>query len=369
MKVFFDKSVVIRGLKKAASLIPAKGSESLKQVWLTAKDGIICFDASDGQIFFTGEYPAVVEEEGTIGINGKIFCGIVDSCNDPIQITADEKNCKVKHKGGRCKLPVFVKAVEDKPIPPENAEQIEVNGETLKEYIEKVLFCTDNSYSGMDALSCVNFDEDDGKLILYGIDGRRMAVLSAPAIEMPEQVLIQRVYLNYLTKWLDNKLIVISITEKYIFFDNSSGDKVVVPRAHGEFPDAKALLGRVENGNDLSTMAIRQEDLLQALKRVCVVDTDVDSTISFSFNDGKLHCEAIAESSGSVTEDIPIEYSGNVEKIAFRTKSVIEVLEHLSSEEIKFRMTSETGPCLITGDSENYKILIMPVYSNVEKGE
>ena len=371
MRVFFDKSVVIRGLKKAASLIPAKGSESLKQVWLTAKDGIICFDASDGQIFFTGEYPAVVEEEGTIGINGKIFCGIVDSCNDPIQITADEKNCKVKHKGGRCKLPVYGTTVEDKPIPPENAEQIEVNGETLKEYIEKVLFCTDSSYSGMDALSCVNFDkDDDGKLALYGIDGRRMATLRVPSIEMPEQVLVQRTYLSYLNKWLDNQLIVVSITEKYIFFDNSSGDKVVVPRAHGEFPDSKALLSRVENGNDLSIMTIRQEDLLAALKRVCVVDTDVDSTIAFSFSDGKLHCEAIAESSGSVTEDIPIEYSGNVEKIAFRTKSIIEILEHLSdSEKINFGMTSETGPCLITGDNENYKVLIMPVYSNVEKGE
>ena len=369
MKVFFDKSVVIRGLKKAASLIPAKGSESLKQLWLTAKDGRICFDASDGNIFFTGEYPAVVEEEGTIGINGKIFCGIIDSCNDPIQIAADDKNAKIKHKGGRCKLPVYGTTVEDKPVSPEHANQIEVNGETLKEYIEKVLFCTDSSYCGMDALSCVNFDEDDGRLTLYGIDGRRMAVLSVPAIEIPEQVLIQRAYLNYLSKWLDNQLIVVSITEKFIFFDNSSGDKVVVPRAHGEFPDSKALLSRVKNGNDLSVMTIRQEDLLAALKRVCVVDTDVDSTIAFSFNDGKLHCEAIAESSGSVSEDIPIEYSGNVEKIAFRTKSIIEILEHLTSEEIRFSMTSETGPCLITGDNENYKVLIMPVYSNVEKGE
>ena len=102
---------------------------------------------------------------------------------------------------------------------------------------------------------------------------------------------------------------------------------------------------------------------------MCGGDTDSDSTIAFSFSDGKLHCEAIAESSGSVTEDIPIEYSGNVEKIAFRTKSIIEVLEHLTSEEIRFGMTSETEPCLITGDSEDYKILIMPVYSNVEKGD
>lgn len=361
MKVLFDKSVVIRGLKKAVSLISTKGSESLKQVWLTAKDERICFDASDGQIFFAGEYPAIVEEEGVIGVNGKIFCGIVDSCNDQIQITADDTNAKIKHKSGRCKLPVFGTTIEDKPVSSDCAEQIEVNGETFKKYIDKVLFCTDSSYSGMDTLSCVNFDKnDDGKLTMYGIDGHRMATLRVSSIEMPEQILIQRTHLSYLTKWLDNQIVTVIITEKYIFFDNSSGDRVIIPRAYGNFPDIKAILSRVEN--DLSIMKIHQEDLLQALKRVCVVDTDVDSTIYFSFNDGKFHCEAITESSGSVTEDIPIEYKGNVEKIAFRTKSVIEVLEHLSSEEIRFSMTSETGPCLITGDNEDYKILIMPVY-------
>ena len=369
MKVMLDKNAAIRGVKRAVSLLSTKGCDALKLLWLTAEDDCISVEASDGHIFFYGRYPASVIEPGTVGVNGKIFYGILDSCSDFVEINADEKSAKLKHKSGRCKLPVFGRSEivsEYRPVLPEDTEQFTVNGIWLKDCIENVAFCADNGYSGVDPLSCINFAKnEEGCLVAYGLDGRRMAAFNTQ-IEFPEQFLIQKSYLGYLTKWFDNSIITVSIAEKFVFFENSIGEQVIVPRAYGEFPDCKVFLDKVSR--DTSTITVSRENLLMALKRICIVDSDIDNAIAFSFKDDNLHCETKAESNGDIAEDIEIEYTGNIKVISFRTKNLIEILEKLSdSQDVKFSMTSETGPCLITGNSELYKIITMPVYFSKEE--
>ena len=69
VKVF--RNDIIDGLQKSSAIIPAKtGAAFLRTLWLEAKTGSLRIFSTDSSLEFTGEYSAVVEEEGLVGVQG-----------------------------------------------------------------------------------------------------------------------------------------------------------------------------------------------------------------------------------------------------------------------------------------------------------
>lgn len=83
MLLTVKKEQIIDGLQKAASIIPSKaGAAYLRSIWLQAVkapegdlsgEGKLTLMATDVNIEFTGTYPANVQEEGQVGVNGRAF--------------------------------------------------------------------------------------------------------------------------------------------------------------------------------------------------------------------------------------------------------------------------------------------------------
>ena len=65
---------------------------------------------------------------------------------------------------------------------------------------------------------------------------------------------------------------------------------------------------------------------------------------------------------GKANETLEVQFSGDVKRIAFPTRNLIEILSHFSSEKVSFKFTGAEGPCGVEGaDDPEYLVIIMPM--------
>ena len=74
MKVKIIKEHVVSGFQKAAHIIPTKtGAAFLRTIWINAKNDQLTIMSTDSNLEFSGTYPATVEQEGLVGVQGRKF--------------------------------------------------------------------------------------------------------------------------------------------------------------------------------------------------------------------------------------------------------------------------------------------------------
>ena len=101
------KEDVIEGLQKSSSIIPVKtGAAFLRTIWLEAKGDRLKIRATDSNIEFTGNYPAIVAEEGLVGVHGKTFADLMRKLRPgEISLRLDENSLLVEKGKSRYRLP------------------------------------------------------------------------------------------------------------------------------------------------------------------------------------------------------------------------------------------------------------------------
>ena len=83
---------------------------------------------------------------------------------------------------------------------------------------------------------------------------------------------------------------------------------------------------------------------------------------NFTFENNELKLFSQGQDVGTATEDLPIQFTGEIDKIAFPTGNLKEILGHFNSETVTFTLTGSEGPCGITGDDDqDYLVIIMPM--------
>lgn len=373
MKVIFNKETVFNGLQNAIAIMPSKtGAAFLRSVWIVVENDSITFQSTDANIEFTGTYGAEVEEPGMVGVQGQIFYGLINNCMGKIELTykEDDATLYLHHKNGVCKLPVvtnnWFQAMT--PFPEENV--IYWTGEFLQTAINQVTYCIDED-SSLDALTCILIKPQlqvPGKMDICGLNGHQFAMYSMVHEDMVSKLpkdglLIQKNYLQQITKWLPKDEILINYTDKRIFFKKNNNEVLSVPRSTYQFPDYNNFLSKL-NVDSVSYLNLHRSDLKSALQRISTVNTDIKNCTDFyiSENRNMINCSAKGENSGEVLEKFPVEYDGDIKRITFRTKDLLIILDHFSSEEITMKMTTDEGPCGILGDDDPfYLVVVMPI--------
>lgn len=134
--------------------------------------------------------------------------------------------------------------------------------------------------------------------------------------------------------------------------------KILSRMVDGKYPDYKAVLPK-ENVN---LYIVNRELLIKTLKSVMVgADTNSNMVIfSFRSKTMKVECsnvdadiECFAEIDFVNVKNVDITFGLN-------GKILIEALNHLSTENVKFNIKAEMNPIMINQD-DNFSILIMPV--------
>lgn len=369
------KEDVIEGLQKAASIIPAKsGAAYLRSIWLKADAGKVEILATDSSIEFRGSYTAEVLEPGLAGVQGRSFVDLVRKLSSgQISFKLDEESGNLLIEQGRrkYKLPtndsVWFQNFSEFPEGDNNSPVIWA-GDFIQELIDKVIYCISDD-DAMDAIACLNIKpKEDGKIDACGLNGHQFAMLRFMHDDLHSMlpssgILIQKKYLGELKKWLGDNEVELSIGDKRLFLRSSDRSETFsLPLSSYQYPDYMNFLSRLDG--EVSTLNLDRKEMVEALDRLLIFNTDNNRCTYYDFaaSAGEIVLSSTGQDTGSATEILDGEYKGNISKIAFPTRNLIEIISHYNSKGLKMVMSGSEGPCGIFGEEDpDYTVIIMPM--------
>ena len=376
MYLTVKKEQIIEGLQKAASIIPSKaGAAYRRSIWLQALKGAdgdrLTIMSTDVNIEFTGTYPVDIREEGTAGVNGRAFVELLRRLpGGDITLRLDEESHILSVEQGRrsYKLPT-VDPVWFQPLPPFPEEGAVLwSGDFFQDIIDKVAFCISDDDSA-EGLACLYFKAgEEGKVDACGLNGHQFAMVRFINDELarllPENgLLIQKKYVNELRKWLGSDEVMLNISERRFHIRTGSGSETLsIPRsANFSYPDHLSFLARLDGANT-SQLDVDRRETMDALDRLLIFNNDSDRCTYFRFSPQEVELSAQGQETGSATEHLEGTFQGDLELIAFPTRSLMDILGHFQSSSLHYVFTGAEGPCGITGsDDAEYTVILMPM--------
>ncbi len=129
-----------------------------------------------------------------------------------------------------------------------------------------------------------------------------------------------------------------------------------------KYPDYEAVIP-AENPNVLS---ISKDDLLGALKRVCIFSNKTTNQVAFNLKGSQLHIKGQdLDFSNEADETLACNYNGVDLEIGFNGKFLIDMLSALACDNIRFEMSSPSRAGIVVPEqqaaNEDLLMLIMPI--------
>lgn len=371
MKLTVNKEQIIEGLLKAAAIIPAKaGAQYLRSIWLKAEEGSLSVMSTDANIEFTGRYPAEVAKPGLIGVQGRAFVDLVRQLpTGVLHLTLDEASGNLLLEQGRRTYKLPVSGAEwfqnFSAFPAENA--VTWSGDFLQDILDKVGFCISDD-DAMDAIACLCMKpRGNGRIDVCGLNGHQFALVSFTHDELAERLpesgmLIQKKYLQDIKKWLGVDEIELNITDKRLYLRSLDGAETLsLPRAAHEYPDYNIFMSKLAS-EDMHPMTLSRKEAIEALGRILIFNTESDRCTYMDLSAGEALLSAQGQDVGSANESLEVTYNGDIKRIAFPTRNLLDVLGHFVSAKIDMMLTGSEGPCGIRGaDDADYTVIIMPM--------
>ena len=386
IKVFRDD--ILEGLQKSAAIIPAKtGAAYLRTIWLKGEAGKLTIMATDSNLEFCGEYKAEILEEGLAGVQGRAFYDLVRKLPaGEITLKLKEKTLNVTQGTRTYKLPInepdWFQGLAQ--FPEDGA--VMWAGDVLAEIIERVAYCISDE-DAMEAIACMNLvaKEETGPAIpasddeaesggpsryveICGLNGHQFAmvrVINDDIVDLlPEGgLLLQKKYVSELKKWLTSEEIELALDGKRLFCRTADKEESFsLPLSFYQYPDYRGFLTKVQGDEGTSTMTVDRVEMLDSLDRILIFNSDTNKCVNFQLNSSELTLAAQGQDVGTASESLAVDFSGGLDKIAFPTRSLIEILGHLNSAKVCFTFTGAEGPCGISGqDDTDYLVVLMPM--------
>ncbi|WP_461209777.1 DNA polymerase III subunit beta [Desulfocurvus sp. DL9XJH121] len=369
LKVFRDD--IIEGLSKSASIIPAKtGAAFLRTIWLKVEGGALRIMSTDSNLEFCGQYNAEIVDQGLVGVQGRSFYDLIRKL-PPGQITlkadADGQYLSIQQGNRRYKLPTNEASwfQDFSAFPEENS--VYWSGDFLQDLIDRTLYCISDEDT-MEAIACMNLAASpEGHIEACGLNGHQFAMTrflqdDVKAMLPEGGVLIQKKYLTELKKWLTSDVIELNMDEKRLFFRTEDKSELFsLPLSFYKYPDYNTFLSKIRD-DGVSDLSADRLEMIDALERIIIFNTDNNRCTYFQFGGEEVTLYSQGQDVGTASESLEVSFSGGLEKIAFPTRNLIEILNHFQSEKVTFKFTGAEGPCGIAGvDDADYQVIIMPM--------
>jgi len=380
LKVF--RNDIIDGLQKSSGIIPAKtGAAFLRTIWLEAVPGALRILSTDSSLEFVGQYAAQVTEEGLCGVQGKSFFELVRKLpagEIGLTLDAESGNLLIKQGARRYKLPVSDRNwfQSFSPFPAEG--NVTWSGDFLQEIIDRVAYCISDEDT-MEAMACMLFKSADGaKVEVCGLNGHQFSLVGflnddIHSMLPAEGILIQKKYVTELKRWLTADEIELAISQKRLFFRTQQHDVAKegadpsletfsLPLSYYQYPDYNAFVSKLTT-EGVSTLTIDRLELVDALERVAIFNTDNNRCAYFLFDGpGELSIRSQGQEAGEASETLECVFTGDMDKVAFPTKDLTDILGHFHSQRVVLTLTGAEGPCGITGEEDAESlVIIMPM--------
>ncbi len=336
----------------------------LSGILLKAQKGKLLFRSTDLRVGFQTTLPVKVEEEGEVVVPAKIFAEFLSTLSPgAMEIKTDVDQLVVAQKKTKVKIPTFPSA-EFPPFPEVSGEEVELPLSIFTDAIQSVLY-TASLDETRPVLASLNFSLEDDELICACTDGYRLSVMKQKTKEKTDKKMKMLLPAKSMQELMNvfktsgTKKVTLSVSQElsqtFITVDEVM---ILIRLVEGEFPPYERI---IPSSFAFETMLDREE-FLGALKTAMVFARESSQVINLEFSDSLCRVKSASTGAGEQEGEVSSSKSPDEPKrIAFNGRFLIDVLNHLESEKVIFKMNDELKPGVLLPEDKDYPLsVIMP---------
>lgn len=342
----------------------------LSNILLSTDKGRLKLSATNLETGINYWLGAKVEKEGTLSIPAKVFSEFVSSLPaEKVELETKENNLFIncgQYQAEFNGLP----AAEFPNIPSiKGKSAINFTSDILAEAINQVAFAAAQD-EGRPVLTGVYLLVKGKKLILVATDGYRLSLkkiettkVIAESKELKKGLIIPSRTLMELVRTgggiEKEEKIGLTITEKANQAIFSSTDIEIISRLiEGKYPDYEKIIPA--KGKTILTLDVAE--LTRAVRVAAIFARESANIIRFKINKKGLEITANTSQIGKNRVNLEAEISGSIDKIAFNSRYLLDLLGVINSERISLETSGSLNPGIFTLPGDNsFLHIVMPV--------
>lgn len=361
MKFKVNKKDISKHISIAQKAISNRTTMSiLEGIKIVAKDNILELTATDNETAIITKLPSIVEEEGSIVVNSRLFGEIIKKLSDEI-VNIEVKDYKMNIKCNNSEFNIQCQNAEEYPSLPTIGEvkNLKIRTVDFKEAIRKTSFAVSIDETRA-ALTGVLMDINKSIINFVALDGFRMALKTIVVdTDIENKSIIPAKNCNDLIKIIEDDLeeINIELGQNIIKFD--IGDTVFFANLLGsEFFQYSGLI----KDNYKINSTVNKNEFQNSLERASLLaKEDRANLVKLSISENSIIITSNSEI-GNSEEIVNAQTTGEDLSIAFNSNYIIAGLKNIESEEIVLSFTDSVNPTIIREkDDKTYIYLVLPV--------
>lgn len=335
----------------------------LSNVLIRVSDGELSMTGTDLEVELISKVALEGATTGELTVPAKKLLDIVRSLPEGSDVKIEANGDKVILRSGRSKFTLSsLPASEFPDIDEWDAEvTFELTRGDLKHLMERTHF----SMANQDVRYYLNgmlFEVNDDQLRTVATDGHRLA-MSGMQLEhsgLPQrQVIVPRKGVSELMRLLeqDDQLIQVSIGQNHIRI-HSEGMVFTSKLLDGRFPDYRRVLPQ---GGDKLVVADR-ELLRNACARASILSNEKFRGVRLNLSAGELGLTANNPEQEQAEDTIEVDYQGEALEIGFNVTYVLDVLNSIQGEQVKFTFIDANSSALVEDNADDSALyVVMPM--------
>ncbi|HAI21063.1 MAG TPA: DNA polymerase III subunit beta [Clostridiales bacterium UBA8153] len=270
--------------------------------------------------------------------------------------------------GHRSSLSIHGIEPEQFPSLPEPREEwgIQVKAGELRAMIRQTGFAASQNES-RPILTGLLLEVRDGKLWMVGVDFSRMALrtltLTGQSEGGQQRAVVPAKVMGEVARLLsgDDELVHVVFSSSHAFF--TMGSITVLSRLlEGQFPMYAQLIPA--EAEVVTTVGIDTTAFLESCDRAALVSDELDRTVKLRFQDDHMTVLAATPDVGMLTEELPVELTGEEMEVAFNTRFMQDALRNVVTERVVLKLTGlESAAIFSMEEREDFTYVLMPLKS------
>lgn len=332
----------------------------LANILLRTENGRLLIAATNLEAAVSETIGARIVEPGEITVPARLIADFVANLpHTDIEISTD--GTKVELKAGGFSSVINAASAEDFPALPSVAgdNKFTIAAEDLRDAIAGTAFVA-SADTTRPILTGVYIYSLDKKLYFAATDGYRLAEKKSISVDQEISLLVPATTLMDLSRILtDGQKIEVRFDGEQVSF--IAENIVLTSRlVDGNFIDYRKLIPK---DTDFSAEVDRAE--LQKITKVAALfakNAAGSVVIKLDEKAGELAMQSLASEIGENSSVLEADVKGDG-SISLNSKFLMDSLSAISGERVKLQFSGKLAPVLLTGASDDYKHIIMPVKS------
>lgn len=335
----------------------------LSNVLIRVGDNELSVTGTDLEVELVAKVTLEAAVPGEVTVPARKLLDIVRSLPEGKDVKLEANGDKVIVRSGRSKF--TLSSLPATEFPDIDEWEAEVSFDLARGDLKHLMERTHFSMANQDVRYYLNgmlFEVNDNQLRTVATDGHRLA-MSGIELEqsgLPQrQVIVPRKGITELMRLLesDDQPVQVAIGQNHIRV-RTDGMTFTSKLLDGRFPDYRRVLPQ---GGD--KIVVAERDILRsACSRASILSNEKFRGVRLNLSAGELALTANNPEQEQAEEVIEVEYQGEALEVGFNVNYVLDVLNAIQGEQVKFTLTDSNSSALVEDNADDSALyVVMPM--------